>query len=77
MSLMRPKSRGYVKLRSANPFAYPDIQPNYLDRAADTQVFVDGVHIVRRLVDTSAFEGFMDCELAPGQEAQSDAGITA
>ncbi|MEZ4660357.1 MAG: GMC oxidoreductase [Caldilineaceae bacterium] len=77
LSLMRPQSRGYVRLRAANPFAYPIIQPNYLAEEADIQVFIDSVRMVRKLVGTAAFNGFVDCELAPGAAAQSDVEITA
>ncbi|MEM7131313.1 MAG: GMC family oxidoreductase N-terminal domain-containing protein [Chloroflexota bacterium] len=76
LSLMRPKSRGYIKLRSANPFAYPIIQPNYLDDEYDLRVFIDSVRMARQLVATEAFEGFLEKEIAPGAEAQSDAEIT-
>ncbi|MEM7534025.1 MAG: GMC family oxidoreductase N-terminal domain-containing protein [Chloroflexota bacterium] len=72
LSLMRPKSRGYIKLRSANPFATPIIQPNYLAEEEDVRVFIDSVRIVRQLVETAAFDGFVADELAPGMDAQSD-----
>lgn len=74
---MRPASRGYVKLRSANPFVYPIIQPNYLAAEADLQLFIDSVRVVRQVVATAAFEGFINCELAPGVAAQSDDAIAA
>ena len=36
-SLLRPASRGSIRLRSDNPFAYPIVQPNYLERDEDLQ----------------------------------------
>ncbi len=77
LSLMRPKSRGFIKLRSANPFVYPSIQPNYLAQAEDIKVYIDSIHIARQLVQTKAFNGCVERELTPGAEAQSDAEITA
>lgn len=76
LSLMRPKSRGYVKLRSANPFAPPLIDPNYLAEEQDLRVFIDSVRMARQVVATAAFEDFVDQELAPGSQAQSDTEIT-
>lgn len=76
-SLMRPKSRGYLKLRSADPFVYPIIQPNYLAASEDLRTYIASVQMARALVATAAFEGFVERELAPGADAQSDAAITA
>ena len=36
----RPDSRGYVRLRSADPFEAPIIQPNYLAEEGDRRVLV-------------------------------------
>ena len=38
----RPDSRGYVRLRSADPFDAPIIQPNYLAEEGDRRVLVGG-----------------------------------
>ena len=75
LSLMRPKSRGVVRLATANPFDYPVIDPNYLAEADDVRVFVDSVRIARQVAATAAFAGFVDHELAPGSAAQSDEAI--
>ena len=40
-------------------------------------MFIDSVRIVRQLVETAAFDGFVAGELAPGVEAQSDDEIAA
>ena len=77
LSLMRPKCRGTIKLRSANPFAYPSIQPNYLDNDKDIRVYIDSIRIARQIVATAAFEGIVETEVAPGTNAQSDAELTA
>lgn len=77
LSLMRPESRGTVRLQSADPFAYPLIDPNYLAASADLRVFIDSVRMARQIVATTAFDGFLDHELAPGAAAQSDDEIAA
>jgi choline dehydrogenase len=75
LSLMRPKSIGSLTLRSANPYDYPVLQPNYLADAADVRTFIDGIAFVRKLVKTQAFAGFIKDELAPGVALQSDAEL--
>ena len=77
LSLLRPKDRGTIHLSSSNPFDYPIIQPNYLERSEDRQTFVDGVKFVRRLTQTKAYEGYIKSELEPGIEVQTDAHILA
>ncbi len=77
LCLMRPQGRGHIRLQSAYPFVYPAIQPNYLDNAPDMQIYVDSVRMVRHIVGTEAFEGFVRRELAPGPDAQSDTQIVA
>lgn len=50
--LLRPKSRGTVKLRSADPFAAPLIDPNFLGEAEDLETMVAGFKLTRRLMDS-------------------------
>lgn len=40
--LLRPKSRGYITLRSASPFDKPYITHNYLTHPQDIKVMVEG-----------------------------------
>lgn len=77
LSLMRPWSRGTIRLRSADPFDYPLIDLNALADERDLRVLIDSVRMARQLVATPAFAGFVDRELAPGAEAQNEAAITA
>ena len=41
-TLLQPKSVGSVRLRSANPFDHPLIDPNYLAEEQDVDVLLDG-----------------------------------
>uniref|UniRef100_A0A6G1SCW9 Glucose dehydrogenase n=1 Tax=Aceria tosichella TaxID=561515 RepID=A0A6G1SCW9_9ACAR len=43
--LLRPKSRGYIKLRSSNPSHPPIIEPNYLSDERDVLSLVEGMKI--------------------------------
>nr|XP_037289995.1 alcohol dehydrogenase [acceptor]-like [Rhipicephalus microplus] len=50
----RPKSRGYIKLRTTNPLDKPIIDPQYLTHPRDVEVAVEGVKIARRLMLSEA-----------------------
>ena len=71
----RPDSRGYVRLRSADAFEDPVIQPNYLQDPRDQQGLVDCVRLARRLLQSPALAQFVDSETLPGPAAQSDAEL--
>ncbi|XP_075726210.1 glucose dehydrogenase [FAD, quinone]-like [Rhipicephalus microplus] len=48
----RPKSRGYVKLRTAQPSDKPIINPRYLSHPEDVKVAIEGVKIALRLMNS-------------------------
>jgi choline dehydrogenase len=74
---LRPQSRGYVSIKSADPFAAPLIQPNYLAADDDARVLRDGATFVREVFSQSAFTPFRGAELMPGAEVQTDAQLDA
>lgn len=43
--LLRPKSRGFIKLRSANPYEHPIIDPCYLTAPEDIHAIVEGMKL--------------------------------
>jgi choline dehydrogenase-like flavoprotein len=51
---LRPKSRGHVGLGSADPFAPPLIDPNFLGHPDDLETMVGGYKITKRLLETPA-----------------------
>ena len=56
--LLRPRSRGWVRLRSKNPFHYPLMDPNYFDDPFDVQTLVEGAKIAIRVADANVFKQF-------------------
>nr|XP_013189587.1 unnamed protein product [Amyelois transitella] len=56
--LLRPKSKGFVQLRSANPYDYPYIYPNYLSDEMDVKTLVEGAKIAFAVSRTKAFQRF-------------------
>ena len=75
MSLCRPKDRGHIRLQSTNPLAHPIIQPLYFEQQQDRQSFLDGVKLVRRLMQTSVYQNYVTAEIQPGRDIQTDEEI--
>jgi choline dehydrogenase len=68
----RPESRGYVRIRSADPFQPPVIQTNYLAAELDRRVVVAGMKLARRLLKSAPLAPYYEYEDFPGPEVQSD-----
>ncbi|MFN0313711.1 MAG: GMC family oxidoreductase [Burkholderiales bacterium] len=69
---LRPYSRGHVRVVYSDPFAPPEIQPNYLADARDMESVLGGIRFVRKLLATHAFEAVVESETWPGAKAASD-----
>ncbi|XP_025837647.1 glucose dehydrogenase [FAD, quinone]-like isoform X2 [Agrilus planipennis] len=50
--LLRPRSKGYIKLKDKNPYSHPLIYPNYFSDPHDLKVMVEGAKIGYALKDT-------------------------
>lgn len=72
---MRPKSRGNVLLKSADPFDAPIINANYFDDEMELDALVKGVKIARNIIAQDAFKPYFGGEEVPGKHVQSDAEI--
>ena len=68
----RPESRGYVRIRSADPFDAPIIQTNYLTAEVDRRVVVAGMKLARRLLKSEPLSPYYDYEDFPGEGVRSD-----
>src|SRR3569833_960061 len=73
----RPESRGYVRIRSADPFMQPIIQTNYLVEEVDRRVVVAGMKLARRLLASKPLAPYYAYEDIPGPKVQSDDEILA
>jgi choline dehydrogenase len=73
----RPESRGWVRLRSADPFEAPIIQPNYLAEESDRRVLLGAMKLARRLLKTEPLMPYYDYEDFPGDKVQSDEDLLA
>jgi choline dehydrogenase len=65
--LVRPASRGSLRLSSAEPSAPPLIDMNYLGHEADVEALRVGVELCREIGASRAFDGFRKRELMPGR----------
>lgn len=72
---LRPRSRGRVVLKSANPHDKPALHFNYLTAPEDLNALVDGVRKARELVAQRAFDAFRGTELTLGTDAKTDDDI--
>ncbi|MWV26838.1 GMC family oxidoreductase [Aurantiacibacter rhizosphaerae] len=75
--LLRAESRGWVKLRSADPFDAPRILNNVLKEEADKAFFRRLIPQIRQIMATSPVADVIKGEVAPGPEVQSDDEIDA
>src|SRR5690606_14296214 len=74
---MRSKSRGTVRLRSADPSEQPVIRFNYMSHPDDWAEFRRCVRITREIIAQPAFDPYRGEEVAPGAGVQTDAEIDA
>ena len=71
-TLLRPESRGTVTIKSADPYAAPAIQPNYLDAESDRETLIAGLKAVRKVAEDPHFARHTVAERYPGPEVRSD-----
>ena len=73
-NISRPKSRGWLKIQSADPTQHPRIQPNYFSDPDDIRVYREGIRIGREVLaqrrSTLSRRG-----VCPGPQATTDAQI--
>ncbi len=75
--VLRPKSRGSVRLSSADPMAAPLIDPNFLGDPDDLQRLVRGFKLMRKLMNQTALTDQGGRELDSSAAARTDAQIEA
>lgn len=69
---MRPKSRGSVRLKSADPNDAPLIDPNYWQEPEDLRRGILGMRIAREILRQPALKPFLAGERVPGPDITSD-----
>jgi choline dehydrogenase len=72
---MRSKSRGFVKLKSSNPFEAPLIKFNYMSHEEDFPNFRKSLRLSREILNQDALAPFKGSEIQPGDNVVSDEGL--
>lgn len=73
----KPKSRGWVKVKNANPTTPPEIQFNYLQHPDDIEAFRACVRLSREIIAQPAMDAYRGKEIQPGEHIVSDEDIDA
>jgi choline dehydrogenase len=74
---LRPESRGFVRIKSADPREPPAIQPRYLSSQFDRNTVVAGIKLLRRIMNQPAMRRYIAEERAPDPRCTSDAELLA
>jgi len=74
---LRPESRGTIRIASADPFAKPQIQPNYLATRGDRDTMLAGMKLARRIIAQPAIAPLVRREVLPGPAVDSDDALLA
>lgn len=75
--MLHPRSRGAIRLASADPLAAPRIDQNFLADAHDWQVMRKTIRIVREIVRQPALARFVERESSPGPEVATEDALDA
>jgi choline dehydrogenase len=67
VAIVKPDSRGTVRLRSRDPREQPEIDCNFLSVDRDARRMLEGVKLARRLGRHPALAQFLELELMPGE----------
>jgi choline dehydrogenase-like flavoprotein len=71
-AFLRPRSRGTVRLASANPADAPLIDPNYFSDPYDREMSIKGLRLARQILAQPALQRFVLAERLPGLDMLSD-----
>ena len=67
-----PESRGHVHIKSRDPMAHPEIQPNYLSTEGDRLTAARAIRLTRRIMAQSPLAKFQPEEFKPGPSFATD-----
>jgi choline dehydrogenase len=71
--LVAPKSRGEIRLRSANPADRPIVDARFLSHPDDVKALAYGIEVCREIGNSPAMSDYVKREVAPGQKLTGQA----
>jgi choline dehydrogenase len=71
VALLQPKSRGSVRLRSADPADAPEIRFNFFKSAEDHDALVGAVQQARNILSKAPVDSYVEREMLPGNEIRT------
>lgn len=76
--VLHPRSRGRIRLHSADPAAHPAIQANYLSdpEGFDLQRMREAARVSRDILAQPAFDAWRGAEIFPGAQTGADTDFT-
>ena len=79
ITVLRPKSKGRLTLKSRDPFDHPKIQPDFLAVEEDEDTLLSGIRIIEKLLETNTMRSIgasvddMRLEICSAHQFRSDA----
>ena len=74
-TLVAPKSRGHVRLRSPDPQIHPDILTRTLSHPDDMAAMIAGFKVAREIAHSRVYDEYRGGEMHPGDECKTDLEI--
>jgi choline dehydrogenase len=72
VAVVKPDSRGTVRLRSRDPREQPEIDCNFLTEGRDARRMLEGVKLARKIGRHPAIAQFIELEIMPGDAVGDD-----
>jgi choline dehydrogenase len=72
---LRPKSRGWLAIRSPDPAQHPQISANYLEHEYDRRTLIAGLRLARRILAAPPLARYVAQELHPGRDCGTDSHL--
>jgi choline dehydrogenase len=74
--VLRPESRGEVRLRNADPASHPIIDPRYLSHPEDMRLSIKALNLARSILGQKSFAPYVETrEAYPGPDIRDEAAL--